>query len=118
MGFLITAILVVNNFRDLANDRKAGKRTLAVRRGASFTVSEYTWLLVGSLLVPVIMWLGRQNSAIILLPWITIFQIKKLVRDLQLKKGAQLNATLADTARFSLLYAIIFSLGYLLDKLL
>ena len=33
VGFLATAILVVNNVRDLETDRRAGKMTLAVRMG-------------------------------------------------------------------------------------
>ncbi len=33
VGLLATAILMVNNVRDLETDRRAGKRTLAVRLG-------------------------------------------------------------------------------------
>ena len=33
VGLLATAILVVNNVRDIETDRRAGKRTLAVRLG-------------------------------------------------------------------------------------
>lgn len=45
VGALSTAILVVNNLRDLATDTRAGKRTLAVRIGRVATASEYTLLL-------------------------------------------------------------------------
>ena len=47
VGFLSTAILVVNNLRDLDTDRRAGKRTLAVRLGRERTRSLYAALLVG-----------------------------------------------------------------------
>ena len=40
VGLLITAILVVNNLRDISTDNKTGKRTLAVRLGTSGTKIE------------------------------------------------------------------------------
>ncbi len=48
MGFLITAILVVNNLRDIETDRAAGKRTLAVRFGAGGARKEFLYLVVGA----------------------------------------------------------------------
>jgi 1,4-dihydroxy-2-naphthoate polyprenyltransferase len=41
IGALATNILVVNNYRDIATDRKAGKRTLAVRFGPQFTRGQF-----------------------------------------------------------------------------
>lgn len=41
MGFLATAILVVNNLRDLERDAKSGKTTLAVKLGAARTRALY-----------------------------------------------------------------------------
>jgi 1,4-dihydroxy-2-naphthoate octaprenyltransferase len=53
VGFLSTAILVVNNIRDLETDRRAGKRTLAVRLGREQTRTLYLALLAGAfVLVP------------------------------------------------------------------
>ncbi len=51
-GALITAILVVNNLRDIPTDRAAGKRTLAVILGAPATRVEYALLLAVSFAVP------------------------------------------------------------------
>ncbi len=48
VGALITAILVVNNLRDIKTDAQAGKRTLAVRLGSRASVIEYAFLLIGS----------------------------------------------------------------------
>ena len=54
VGCLATAILVVNNVRDIDTDRRAGKRTLAVRLGRDATRLLYLWLLaVGYLMLPV-----------------------------------------------------------------
>ena len=117
MGFLISAILVVNNFRDLETDKKGGKRTLAVRLGPAGTRWEYYLFLAASLTVPLIMWLSGEHSAWMLLPWISLLLIRPLVRDMQTKKGVPLNNTLAGTARLSLVFGVLFSIGYLLDKI-
>jgi len=117
MGFLITAILIVNNFRDLETDKKGGKRTLAVRLGPAGTRWEYALFLTASLTVPLIMWLSGKHSAWLLLPWISLFLIRPLVRDMRTKKGVPLNNTLAGTARLSLVFGVLFSIGYLLDKI-
>lgn len=52
VGALSTAILVVNNLRDIDTDRRAGKRTLAVRIGRGWTAGEYVTLVLVALLVP------------------------------------------------------------------
>lgn len=116
MGFLITAILVVNNYRDLETDQKGGKRTLVVRLGPSVARGEYFLLLAASLAVPPLMWLSGNYSAWMLLPVLSLCLIRPLVRDMKTKKGVPLNATLAGTARFSLVFALLFAIGYLLDK--
>jgi len=118
MGFLVTAILVVNNFRDLETDQKAGKRTMAVRLGPSGTQTEYYLLLSISLTVPLIMYLYGQVSAWILVSWLSLPLVPPLIRDIRTKKGVALNATLAGTARFGLVFSILFSISYLLEKLL
>ena len=46
IGAIITAILVVNNLRDIEQDRAVGKRTVAVRIGARATRLEYCALMV------------------------------------------------------------------------
>ena len=48
VGFLSTAILVVNNVRDIETDRRAGKLTLAVRIGRANAVNLYRLLVIGA----------------------------------------------------------------------
>jgi 1,4-dihydroxy-2-naphthoate octaprenyltransferase len=48
VGCLATAILVVNNVRDIDTDRRAGKRTLAVRLGRQRSRSLYVALVVAA----------------------------------------------------------------------
>ena len=52
LGALSTALLVVNNLRDITTDAAAGKRTLAVRLGPAGTKAEYGILLVVAAVVP------------------------------------------------------------------
>jgi 1,4-dihydroxy-2-naphthoate octaprenyltransferase len=52
LGALSTAILAVNNLRDIETDARAGKRTLAVRIGRGGTRIEYALLLSIAALVP------------------------------------------------------------------
>src|SRR5256714_296511 len=55
IGLLASAILVVNNVRDIATDRRAGKRTLAVRLGRLRTRRVYAAMLLLALLAPLLL---------------------------------------------------------------
>lgn len=118
VGCLATAILVVNNLRDLENDRRAGKRTLAVRLGKKFTRWEYLLLLGIPYFMPVFVWLAGLASIWMLLPLLTLPLIPPLVKDIYVQKGSPLNSTLAKTARLELVYGFLYSLGYIADKLI
>lgn len=54
VGAVSTALLVVNNLRDIDTDRRAGKRTLATRLGVKGTRVEYTLLWAVAMGVPVV----------------------------------------------------------------
>ena len=47
VGLLAAAVLVVNNVRDMETDRRAGKRTLAVRLGRARTRTLYAVMVLG-----------------------------------------------------------------------
>src|SRR6478672_13380935 len=78
VGLLVTAILVVNNIRDMDTDRRAGKRTLAVRLGRERARFEYSALMaVGFLvLLPIaaieIADSDSWSALWWLLPWLTV----------------------------------------------
>lgn len=114
MGSLITAILVVNNLRDIETDRAAGKRTLAVRIGRSATRWEYALLLTVAYLTPLILWLSGLSAPWPILAWATLPLTGVLVRQLWSASGRALNPVLGGTARLCLWFAIAFSVGLVL----
>lgn len=111
IGLLATAILVVNNLRDIDTDRAAGKKTLAVRFGTRAAQLEYILLLGLSYLIPLLMWLTGLESAWLLLTWLSLPLTRPLLTMIFNEKGRPLNAALAGTARLELLYAFLFSVG-------
>jgi 1,4-dihydroxy-2-naphthoate octaprenyltransferase len=112
-GLIITAILVVNNLRDLENDRKAGKHTMAVRLGEKGTKLQYVICMVIAYLVlfPVA-YTG-------LIPWAALTAWLSLPLAIQgtkvvlTQKGRPLNAALAKTGQTALVFSLLFWLGLL-----
>ncbi|MDA8020266.1 MAG: 1,4-dihydroxy-2-naphthoate polyprenyltransferase [Thermoanaerobaculia bacterium] len=115
-GALATAILVVNNVRDVETDALAGKRTLAVRFGRRAGFVEYMVLLAAAYGVPGILFGLRLSGPWVLLPILTLPLAVVLIRRLVVLRGAELNPVLASTARLLLLYGVLFALGIALDS--
>lgn len=114
IGCLATAILVVNNLRDLATDAAAGKRTLAVRLGASGTRWEYLLLLTVGYLTPPVAWLAGSIGGWWWLPWLSLPVAVPLARRLWTTTGAALNPLLGATARLEILFAVLFAVAIVL----
>ena len=111
VGALTTAILVVNNLRDIPTDTAAGKRTLAVVLGARATVVEYTGLLLVAFVVPVVLALTGHGLAV-LLPLVTFPIASALLRAVRtFTEPRQLNPVLKATARLALIQSIFFAVG-------
>ena len=111
VGFLVTAILVVNNLRDRATDALAHKRTLAVRLGEGFTRWEYVALIGAAYAVPV---LGVGLGALPwgwLLPLISLPFAAVTTRAVLREQGRALNPQLGATARLELIYGALLALG-------
>lgn len=110
VGLPAAAILVVNNTRDIEDDRLAGRRTFPVRFGATASGVEYALLLLGA--VPVALWLAwpyRPWGLIVLLglPW----AVALVRRFFAARSGSDYNALLAATAQFQVGLALLLSLG-------
>jgi 1,4-dihydroxy-2-naphthoate polyprenyltransferase len=111
IGCLVTAILVVNNLRDIDTDRVAGKRTLAVRIGKGATRWEYTALIAVTYAMPIIMWWAGVSEPWPLLAWTTVPLAAHLVQQVWGVAGRGLNPVLGGTARLCLLFAVTLSAG-------
>ncbi len=107
---LVTGILVVNNYRDIETDRKAGKRTLAVRIGRAATRGEYAALVLAAYLVPLWLALATPNRWA-WLPLLTAPMAFKLVRALFTQTGPALNPVLMGTGKLHLFHGVLFALG-------
>jgi len=114
MGCLVTAILVVNNLRDIDTDRVAGKRTLAVRIGRGATRWEYTALIGVAYAMPVVMWAAKMPQPGPLLAWTTAPLAILLVWRVWRVSGRALNPVLGGTARLCLWFAITLGAGIIL----
>ena len=111
IGALATAILVVNNVRDVEGDARAGKTTLVVRFGRAGGVREYALLLVAAYVIPVVIFVLGWASAWVCLPLVTILWARMLFRSVANDRGAVLNQTLAWTAKLLSLFGILFAIG-------
>ena len=114
-GLMSVAILVVNNLRDREEDARNGKRTLVVRFGPTFARIQYTACLVGTSLIP--LFLIRSFGAppnILTAGLVIVAGISALKTIWSSDEGSVLNALLAQTARLLLLFAGLFSVGYML----
>jgi 1,4-dihydroxy-2-naphthoate octaprenyltransferase len=113
VGSVVTAILVVNNLRDLDTDRATGKRTFAVRIGRSATRAEYVLLLVGAYLIPLGRWLAGNHDLWAFLPWLTLPLAIALGRAVIRDDGRALNGALRRTSQLHLFFGILFAASLL-----
>jgi 1,4-dihydroxy-2-naphthoate octaprenyltransferase len=111
VGALATAILVVNNLRDRETDREAGKRTLAVRFGRSFAITQYRALIAVSYLVPLALTLSHSAGPEVLLPVASLPLALKTERAVASEEGRALNPLLAATAKLLLIFGLLFAIG-------
>jgi 1,4-dihydroxy-2-naphthoate polyprenyltransferase len=112
VGALATAILVVNNLRDIDTDRASRKRTLAVLLGRRAARAEFATLLVAAFLIPMALWAQGLRSAWILLPLAAAsLAVRTLQTVFEREDGPSLNGALIDTARLHLLFGLLFAAG-------
>jgi len=110
VGLLATAILVVNNLRDIDSDRAVGKWTLAVLLGPQRTRVLYLACLVGAGLAPAVMRSVGALGAWFWLPWLTLPLGAVLVRTVwRAPLAAGLNRALRETAALHLLFGLLLA---------
>lgn len=112
-GLIIDTLLVVNNYRDIDNDRRAGKLTLIVRIGERGGLVLYLMLgLVGTLLaiagVVLLDWHDGQWTQSLLIIY-TPFHTWAFNEMRSIRKGAELNRVLGMTARNMFIFGLLAS---------
>lgn len=114
LGLLITAIIVVNNLRDIEQDRIAGKRTVSVRIGADATKWEYAACVAIAYVVMTVAAVTGVLPLYTLLVWISAPVAFRTARTVFTEIGRPLNAALAGTGQVTLLFSLLFAAGMLL----
>lgn len=113
MGALITAILVVNNLRDIDTDAVSGKRTLAVILGERGTRAEFALLLLVGYAAPLIgvAGFGWPRATLIALATAPL-ALRPFRAVMSARDPVRLNPALGDTARLAVLYGLALALGF------
>lgn len=111
VGLLITAILVVNNLRDIEQDRIADKRTVAVRIGVGATRAEYVACVLGAYAVVSAGVASGLLPAPALAVWASLPLAIATARIVFTQAGRPLNRALAMTGQTTLLFSVLFALG-------
>jgi 1,4-dihydroxy-2-naphthoate octaprenyltransferase len=116
IGFLATAIIVVNNVRDVETDRRAGKNTLAVRIGRERAVRLYLVLVGGGFMVLPIALTAADAS---LLPMIGLLAAPLAIKPAKTlserRDGPALNGVLAATGALLGVYSLLVTAGLLIS---
>ena len=114
-GLFSTAILTVNNLRDIYTDKKAGKKTLAVRFGEDFARLEYLFSVLIACLIPLILFFITGSHLYALAASLVFLAAIPPIRTIyEQKPGKIFNQVLATTGRLLLLYSLLFSIGWIL----
>lgn len=115
VGFLATALLVVNNLRDIPSDAQVGKRTLAVRLGDARTRWLYLALLAGAFIgIVAVGRLGGRPLAVLGLLAVPL-AVRPMRSVVGAAAGAALVPVLGDTGRVQLAAGILFAVGLALS---
>ena len=119
VGLLATAILMVNNIRDLETDRRAGKKTLAVRLGRPRARIGYALAVYLAFATAPLAWAfgGEHLTPWLLLPWLALPIAAPIVRIVRNRvDGPSLNGALARTGMLQLAFCVLLSAGLLLSR--
>lgn len=111
IGMPAAAVLMANNYRDMAADRLAGRRTLAIRLGIPGSKIAYAMMMLAPF--PILLGPGAPDGG-----WVTLAVAPEAVRLIlafaSQPRGPAFNRILAHTARYQLLLAALFAAGTML----
>jgi 1,4-dihydroxy-2-naphthoate octaprenyltransferase len=117
VGLLAAAILVVNNIRDIDSDRRACKRTLAVKLGRARTRRLFAGVVYLAFLLAPITWIFGPVKPWVMLTWLALPLAAALVRIVRTRTdGPSLNGALARSGMLQLAFCVLLSAGLLLSR--
>ena len=113
LGALATVPLAVNNLRDIATDAPAGKRTLAVHFGPEAARAEIVVLVAGAYTGCILLAAFATAPPTSLLPLASLPLAVRLLRRVRNAEGSALNDLVGESARLTLVFALLLSAGWL-----
>jgi 1,4-dihydroxy-2-naphthoate octaprenyltransferase len=119
VGMLSTVLIAINNLRDIEEDTKTGKRTLAVRFGKTFARWEIRGLMLSALLLS-FFWISLKfahDERFVLGGMLTLFALLLAIgisRDVKHEPSAVLNKTLAKAGAMLMLFSVLFCVGLMI----
>jgi 1,4-dihydroxy-2-naphthoate octaprenyltransferase len=117
VGLIAAGILMVNNIRDIETDRRARKRTLAVRLGRARARALFAITIYGAYALLVITWVLGPLTPLVLLPWLTLPIGAEVVRVVRNRSdGPSLNRALAQTGMLQLASCLLLAVGVLFSR--
>lgn len=112
IGFLSCVVLALNNLRDIENDKKANKKTLAVRFGVDFGRREIAFLVLTPFFIN-LFWLFTVHPLTFLLPLTALPIALNIVRNIyQHPPGKIYNNFFGEACLLLLFYALLLILGF------
>ncbi len=118
VGMLSTVLIAINNFRDIEEDTKTGKRTLAVRFGKRFARGEIVSLMVLASMLG-LLWLlpwgeSRRTFPVAALgpPMVTALLMAGIGKDVRAEPSPALNRTLAKAGALLLVFSLLLAAGF------
>jgi 1,4-dihydroxy-2-naphthoate octaprenyltransferase len=117
VGLISAATLVVNNLRDIETDRRAGKRTVAVRIGAQATIAQYRAIWAIGLAALPLFWAAGWLNPSWLIPFAASMPgVVMLWQAIAARTGRALNPILGATARNQLVYCLGLAAALVLSR--
>lgn len=113
-GLVIDTLLMINNYRDIENDERAGKKTLAVKLGKESSRIMYLLLGIMACLLGVVYLLNGHLWAFILPVGYLALHVMTYRHMVRIDHGRALNGVLGETARNMFVYGLLVSIGILI----
>ncbi len=113
-GIVIDGLLMVNNYRDIDNDRRAGKMTLAVRLGKPVSRMFYLSLGICACVMGLVFALNGRLWAFLLPLAYLVLHFKAYRHMVAIDHGPELNKVLGETARNMFVYGLCVGVGVLM----